>query len=205
MADVPGSARMTAEERRERILTAAAEVFGRRGYVGATTDQVARAAGISQPYVVRLFGSKEALFLAVIESAKDALLTAFRAALDDVPAGSGYDGALGKALGERYVDLARERGIHLSLLQSFVLGADPVIGAAARAGYLEIWRMLREEAGLGTEEAQDFLARGMLLSVLLAVDMPVLDETDPEAHELLLAACGPKLAQVLEASRTGAA
>src|SRR4051794_11712013 len=117
MSEVPESTRMTAAERRERILAAAAEVFGRRGYVGATTDQVARAAGISQPYVVRLFGSKEALFLAVIENAKEALPAAFRSALDDLPAGSAYDGATGKALGERYIDLARERGVHLSLLQ----------------------------------------------------------------------------------------
>ena len=192
--------RMTAADRRERILQAAAEVFGRRGYVGATTDQVARAAGISQPYVVRLFGSKEALFLAVIESAKDALLDAFRSSLEEARAAGGDGAAVGKVLGERYIDLARERGVHLSLLQAFVQGADPVVGAAARAGYLEIWRMLRDEAGLSADEARDFLARGMLLSVLLAVDMPVLDAKDAEAHELLMAACGPKLPLLLEAS-----
>jgi TetR/AcrR family transcriptional regulator len=189
--------RRTADERRESILRAAAEVFGRRGYVGATTDQIARAAGISQPYVVRLFGSKEALFLAVLENAKDSLLLAFREALAEARS---TGEPVGKALGDRYIDLARERGVHRSLLQAFVQGSDPVVGAAARAGYLEIWRMLQEEAGLTEEEARDFLAHGMLLSVLLAVDMPVLDATDPEAHALLLATCGPKLATVLGAA-----
>lgn len=200
MAEGVETTRMTAADRRERILQAAAEVFGRRGYVGATTDQVARAAGISQPYVVRLFGSKEALFLAVIDSAKDALLDAFRSSLAEAHAAGGDGAAVGKVLGERYIDLARERGVHLSLLQAFVQGADPVVGAAAREGYLEIWRMLRDEAALSADEARDFLARGMLLSVLLAVDMPVLDDKDVEAHELLVAACGPKLPQLLEAS-----
>jgi TetR/AcrR family transcriptional regulator len=194
-ADEP--ARKTAVERRESILAAAAEVFGRRGYVGATTDQVAKAAGISQPYVVRLFGSKEALFLAVLESAKDALLVGFREALAEARS-SGEP--IGKVLGDRYVDLAKERGVHRSLLQAFVQGSDPVIGAAARAGYLEIWRMLQDEAGLDDTEARDFLAQGMLLSVLLAVDMPVLDATDRDAHALLLAACGPKLAEVLDSA-----
>lgn len=194
MAD--DGARKTAPERRESILRAAAEVFGHRGYVGATTDQVARAAGISQPYVVRLFGSKEALFLAVLDDAKRELLAAFRDTVAAAPEGEGKE-PLFVALGDRYVDLARARGVHLSLLQGFVQGAEPVIGAAAREGYLEIWRFLREEAGLDVEQARDFLARGMLLSVLLAVDLPVLDGTSAEAHELLVSACGTKLPVVL--------
>lgn len=193
------TSRKTAQERRESILRAAVEVFGRRGYVGATTDQIAKAAGISQPYVVRLFGSKEALFLAVLHNAKDSLLSAFRAGLAEArAAGTGTEGTLA-ALGDRYVELARDRGVHLSLLQAFVQGTDPVIGAAARTGYLEIWRFLREEAGLDAEQGGAFLGRGMLLSVLLAVDMPVEDD-DPEAHELLVAACGPKLPLLLQSA-----
>jgi AcrR family transcriptional regulator len=193
---VDAAPRLTAADRREAILRAAAEVFGRRGYVGATTDQVARAAGISQPYVVRLFGSKEALFLEVLENAKRELLAAFRASIAE--AGNGDTARMLQLLGERYVELARERGVHLSLLQAFVQGADPVVGKAARAGYLEIWRMLRDEAGLSTEQARDFLGRGMLISVLLAVDMPALDAAEPDAHALLQAACGDKLTELLE-------
>ncbi|MGT2425753.1 TetR/AcrR family transcriptional regulator [Amnibacterium kyonggiense] len=191
---------MSAADRREAILLAAAEVFGRLGYAGATTDRIARAAGISQPYVVRLFGTKEALFLAVLEDAKRELLEAFRETLAEARGAGLPTKQVFAALGDRYVDLARERGIHLSLLQGFVQGADPVVGGAAREGYLEIWRFLREEAELDVEQASDFLGRGMLLSVLLAVDLPVLDGSSPEAHELLVAACGPKLPLVLRAA-----
>ncbi|MBN9195873.1 MAG: TetR/AcrR family transcriptional regulator, partial [Microbacterium sp.] len=60
------SRRLSSDERREQIVRAAIAVFGARGYVGATTDEVAKAAGVSQPYVVRLFGSKESLFLAAL-------------------------------------------------------------------------------------------------------------------------------------------
>src|SRR5690606_34498401 len=77
--------RMRAEDRRELVLTAATAVFGERGYVGATTDAVARAAGVSQPYVVRMFGSKEALFLAVLGRALDRLLETFRTAIAAEP------------------------------------------------------------------------------------------------------------------------
>src|SRR6478736_4486635 len=81
----PGK-RLSSEERRRQILVAALAVFGARGYEGATTDEVARAAGVSQPYVVRLFGSKENLFLAAIEDALARMLAGFRAALaDDSP------------------------------------------------------------------------------------------------------------------------
>src|SRR5659263_777497 len=65
--------RMTGEARREQILSAALPAFAEGGYAGTTTDQVARAAGVSQPYVVRLFGSKKQLFLELYQqvSARD--------------------------------------------------------------------------------------------------------------------------------------
>ena len=50
--------RQTADERREEVLAAAVEEFGRAGFHGASTDAIARRAGISQPYLFRLFGSK---------------------------------------------------------------------------------------------------------------------------------------------------
>src|SRR3978361_1816285 len=73
--------RMASDERRILVLEAATAVLGHVGYAGATTDQVAAAAGVSQPYVVRMFGTKEKLFLAVLGRALDALLGALRLAL----------------------------------------------------------------------------------------------------------------------------
>lgn len=57
----------TAEERRETVLRTAIGAFASRGYFGTTTTEVAKAAGISQAYVYRLFPNKEALFAAVVE------------------------------------------------------------------------------------------------------------------------------------------
>src|SRR3954463_13204345 len=79
----PVATRMRSEDRRELILQAATASFGERGYVGTTTDAVAKAAGVSQPYVVRMFGTKEALFLEVLHRALDKLMAAFRSALAD--------------------------------------------------------------------------------------------------------------------------
>ena len=59
--------RMSAEERRDAVIDAAAEVFSGAGYEATSTEEVARRAGISQPYIFRLFGSKRELFLAAVE------------------------------------------------------------------------------------------------------------------------------------------
>ena len=56
-----------------------------------------------RPYVVRLFGSKENLFLATLEFALQCLLTAFREAL--VASDEGGERPLGKRIGEAYICL----------------------------------------------------------------------------------------------------
>ena len=174
--------RMRAEDRRELVLTAATEVFGERGYVGATTDAVARAAGVSQPYVVRMFGSKEALFLCVLQRALDRLLNAFTAAIDAKPTPTPDE--LHHRMGAAYADLLSDRGLLLSLMHGFVVGADPVIGAAARRGFLEVYRLLRHRGGFSAEETRTFLADGMLLNTLVGIRMAD-DIDDPDARELI--------------------
>lgn len=176
--------RLPAAERRESILAAAATVFGERGYVAATTDAIAQAAGISQAYVVRTFGSKEALFVAAAERAIDELAAAFRTVIAGTEAGDAVRGELEPRLGEAYVRLAEDRGTLATLLHLFTLGHDPVIGPVARAGFLRIFGILRDEAGLDAERATAFLGNGMLVSTLLTLRLPTAS-ADPRAAELL--------------------
>ena len=179
--------RMKSPERRELILEAATTVFGERGYVGATTDAVAKAAGVSQPYVVRMFGTKEALFLAVLDRALERLLTSFRAALEDETATlpTGEPLTIHARLGVAYADLLADRGLLLSLMHAFVLGAEPVIGERARRGFLEVYAFLRDDAGFTAEEANEFLAVGMLLNTMVGVRMTDEYDSSPAARELL--------------------
>src|SRR6266487_4688564 len=58
--------RMPAAERREMVLEAAVPEFAAHGLAGTSTEDVARRAGISQPYLFRLFPTKKALFLALV-------------------------------------------------------------------------------------------------------------------------------------------
>ena len=164
--DVAPAARMKAADRRELILEAATAVFGAKTYVGTTTDEVARAAGVSQPYVVRLFGTKENLFLAALGSALDRLLAAFRSAPDVADLHE-----RGELMGQTYLNLLEVRGLHQILSQAFLLGAHPVIGPAARGGFAQVWHLLRDEAGFTPEEAQKFLATGMLINTMVGLRM----------------------------------
>src|SRR3954454_9156035 len=59
--------RMTADERRADVLRVAVAQFAKHGYQGTSTEDVARAAGISQPYLFKMFPTKKRLFLALIE------------------------------------------------------------------------------------------------------------------------------------------
>lgn len=161
----PAATRLSAEERREQILLAAMGAFGARGYAGTTTDDIARAAGVSQPYVVRLFGSKERLFLDALRDAIAQLSSTFREAIATTEPGPPRLEAMGSA----YVELLRRRGLHQILSQAFLLGAHPVIGPAARDGFAGIWKMLREEAGLDVDDADAFLAQGMLINTMLGL------------------------------------
>ena len=202
--DQPGDPvkRLSSDERRRQIIQAALAVFGARGYEGATTDEVARAAGVSQPYVVRLFGSKENLFLAAIQDALDRMLVAFRAALAaaDAPHDPGItaEKAAAKRIGQAYVELIEERGLHQTLAHAYLLGSHPVIGAAARRGFAEVWRFFRDEMGLDADEARAFMAEGMLISTMIG--LRIVDDygSDPQITELFRACFPTELPHVLD-------
>ncbi len=200
---VPETAtRMRSEVRRESILDAATAVFGERGYFGATTDAVARVAGVSQPYVVRMFGTKEALFLEVLHRALAKLMATFRTALvDTVRLPDGVVEHPRVRIGRAYAELLSDRGLLLSLMHAFILGAEPVIGKSAREGFLDVYKFLRYEAGFTAVEADEFLAHGMMMNTMVGLRMA--DEYahgDPCAVDLLETAMPSKLDLLLSTS-----
>lgn len=184
--------RLSSDERREQIVLAAMAVFGARGYVGATTDEVAKAAGVSQPYVVRLFGSKESLFLAAMEESLTRLTASFRAALRSGPRESAD-----ARIGEAYVELLAVRGLHQTLAHCYLLGAHPVIGPAARRGFARVWRLFRDEAGFDLERARAFLAEGMLISTMIGLRLVDDYGDDPDVTELFRTCFPSELPHVL--------
>ena len=68
------SGRQTADERRTAVLAAAISEFARSGYAGTSTEAIAARAGISQPYLFRLFGTKKDLFVATYDLVGDRII-----------------------------------------------------------------------------------------------------------------------------------
>jgi AcrR family transcriptional regulator len=80
------STRLSASQRRERILEAAAEAFAARGYHSASVGQVAEAAGITKPVIYDHFASKRELFVELMETAREELTSrGFEAMRGDAP------------------------------------------------------------------------------------------------------------------------
>ncbi len=179
--------RMTGPEREQQLLRAALTAFAEGGYAGTSTDQVARLAGVSQPYVIRVFGTKQALFLAVYRHAGQRIQDAFRTAAAAAPPelSAAPPSEQLAALGMAYVELVRDRELLSVLLHGFVAAADPALGPDMRRCMIDIYRLVRELTGADAEEARDFLARGMLINTLVALRMPDHVDEDPAAAELV--------------------
>lgn len=159
--------RMPAEERRELILQAATRAFAEGGYAGTSTDTVAKEAGVSQPYVVRMFGTKLDLFLTVCAHACARVEAAFRAVLDEGP----FDPASDEdklRMGNAYHALLADTDFLHVLMHCFTASSVPEIGVLARDGMGRIFATLLE-TGWTAEEVTDFIAHGMLLNVLVSI------------------------------------
>ncbi|MEU4240172.1 TetR/AcrR family transcriptional regulator [Actinoplanes sp. NPDC026619] len=165
--------RLTAEERHAQLVTAAVTAFSLGGYAGTTTDQVARLAGVSQPYVIRIFRTKQELFIAAVNHAGDRVEAKFREAAAVSPTLA--------AMGEAYDDLLAERELIVLLLHGFAAaGSDPVIGDPVRACFGRLYETVRELTGVSSEEAREFFAVGMLLTCLGAMRVLGPDAVPPQ-------------------------
>ena len=166
--------RMNADDRREQVLAAATRAFARTGYAGTSTDVVAREAGVSQPYVVRMFGTKRALFLDVFGRSTERIRDAFSGVLDDYSTDDPFDPDNEDdwaRLGAAYTELLADRDFLLVMMHGFAAGDDDAIGARARQCMGEIYDVIMR-TGCTAERATAFVAHGMLLNVMLSMRAP---------------------------------
>jgi AcrR family transcriptional regulator len=164
---------MTAGERGAQVLTAAVAAFAESGYAATRTDEIARRAGVSQPYVIRLFGSKQRLFLAAVAQVCDRIEEVFTDAAAGARTGTALD-----ALSEAYEQILAERTLLQVLLHAFAAAGEPEIGPVVRDRYGRIYRLVRELTGAPVADTRRFLSTGMLLTVLAALRV-----TGPDAIE----------------------
>jgi AcrR family transcriptional regulator len=169
----PTRTRKSAGERRPEIVALAMEQFAQSGYRGTSTEAIARQAGISQPYLFRLFKTKRELFLACHELCDQRIVDTFRAAAEGVPQAEALP-----AMGKAYVELLQDRTMLLFQMQSYAACADPVIQESVRAGYGEVVREVTRLSGAEPERVWQFFAHGMLLNVVASLDLAAIADSD---------------------------
>ena len=166
--------RKSADERREQIIALATDQFAVAGYKGTSTEAIAREAGISQPYLFRLFRTKRELFLACLDHADGRIMASFRAAAAAVP----QEEALA-AMGKAYVELLADRTALLFQMQSYAACSDPVIQARVRENYGALVTDVTRLSGADPVEVWQFFSHGMLLNVVASLDLgAIADEQD---------------------------
>ena len=169
----PRRARLTAERRRESILDAATEVFAAAGYRAAKVSDVAARIGVSEPVIFQNFGSKEALYAAVLDRVADGV----RGELQSL---SGHHHGPGAELLAHVLSPSRARGGHAPGAHAMLFGdaatllADPGLSEPARrtagslAGHLADLVRRGQADGSIRADADPEAAAWMLLSLLSA-------------------------------------
>jgi AcrR family transcriptional regulator len=154
---------LRSEATRQRLVAAARELFGARGYAGVGTEEIVRAAGVSRGALYHQFRDKADLFAAVAEQIEAEI--AGRIAAD--AAGAAADPAAALRIGARlFLDACAEPDVERIIL----LDAPAVLG-------WEAWRDLAGRYGLGLVQ----LALQTAMDAGAIVPQPVI----PLAHVLI--------------------
>ncbi len=160
--------RRSADERREEIVEAALAELAAAGLAGASTEAIARRAGISHAYLFRLFGTKRELFLAAIDRSYDHILETFRRAEAERPPGE----PIFRALGAAYVQLVEDRNEILFQFHAYAASGDEDIRAAVRRLYRDVFDHVRRRTGADADVVRLFMATGALIDLTTAIDEP---------------------------------
>ncbi|MFE9583108.1 TetR/AcrR family transcriptional regulator [Nocardia sp. NPDC006044] len=174
----PTRVRMTASERGEQVLRAAVSAFAESGYAATRTDEIARRAGVSQPYVIRLFGTKQNLFISALHRVCDRIEEVFREARGEAPADAAPEVAL-PALGHGFSTFLADKELLQLFLHGFAASGEPAIGNEVRTRFGQIYHLVRDLTGAEIHETREFMATGMLLTVLSAIQVAGPDAVPP--------------------------
>ena len=161
---------MTAAERRKSVLAAATVEFAQGGLAGTSTEAIARRAGISQPYLFRLFPTKKALFLAAVKQGFARVREQFEQAVV-VPGGELSGEEALNAMGAAYLQLLDDRVFLLVQLHAYAACDDDEVRATTRRGFRDLWYTVERISGVPLDGVRDFMAQGMLLNVVAAMDL----------------------------------
>ena len=160
--------RSSSEERRKQLIDAAVTEFAANGFHATSTTAIAKRAGISQPYVYALFPNKHDLFLAANAEVKERIRGAF------AEAARGLETAEERlhSMGGAYIELLENREEIMFQHQANAAAGDPELRDPIRREFIRLFDDIVQLSGAGEEEVWNFIAHGMMLNVIAALDLP---------------------------------
>jgi len=170
------STRHTAGERRDEIVAAALHAFAESGYTGTSTDSIARAVGVSQPYLFQLFGTKRELFLAAVRHGFQRTRFVFEEASRRGPNDDQTCSVL-ELMGHAYMRLLSDRDLLRVQLQAYAACGDDDVRQVVRDEFAGLYASVKRDSGASNEEIHRFFAEGMLLNVAAALELGGTPET----------------------------
>lgn len=143
--------RLPAARRREQLLDTAVALFAEKGYGGATTSELARAAGVTEPIIYRHFDSKKDLFIAAIDRTSERVTHTWERQLR-----SARDPAhrLRRLIGANPMVSDRGRGFYRVIIQAMMEIGDPDILAAIQRHVIALHKFVAREVALAQDEGQ---------------------------------------------------
>lgn len=160
------------DARRQAVVEAAIACFARKGFYGTTTHEIAERAGISQPYVYRLFEDKQALFAQAVTHVGDLLTSALSV---KVAVGDDTGTTASAALQAAYGSLIEDRDVLRFLMHANCAVDEPVIREAVLECYARQVELVTELLGGDERAVRAWFASGMLDNVVVALGLIELD------------------------------
>ncbi|WP_232021572.1 MULTISPECIES: TetR/AcrR family transcriptional regulator [Pseudonocardia] len=167
---------MKRDERRRGVLEAAVTCFARKGYYGTSTQEIAERAGISQPYVYRLFATKQELFAGAVDLVSDTMSNALTGHVARQPAGPRSPAEALRVARTAYGALIEDRDVLMFLMHANCAADEPLVGDAVRACYARQVELVRELIGPDETAVRQWFGAGMLDNVVVALDLTGIDE-----------------------------
>ena len=163
--------RLPASERRAAVLECACRVFSRASYHGATTAEIAREAGVTEPVLYRHFESKRELYLACLAETWNELRTRWEEAIAAEKDPAEWVGAMARA----YFSMSESRQIGNLWVQTLAEASEDAILRREMSKHIrqvhayarDVIRRSQEAGGVlpdrdATAEAWLFISMGLL-------------------------------------------
>lgn len=166
--------RLRGEERRALILCSARRVFARSTYAEASTGELARESGVTEPMLYKHFGSKKGLFLAVLAEFGGQFLAALSACIEHRAEADVLD-ALTHVVDDYCVTMKSDPETQRVLFQAVTEMSDPDIAACVGRHNRKVYGLIRQlvvrarDAGYLSAQVHLDAAAWGYMSMILAI------------------------------------